>query len=283
MANELSVRAAIEHGRGRLQHCADNPHNEALMLLQYITGKSKTLLLAYPEDTLTSAQVQFYEQALNRRDQGEPMAYILAQREFWTLDLKVISGVLIPRPETELLVEACLPILAQQQQAKILDLGTGSGCIALALAKEFPSAQIIACDISATCIDVAQYNAQANAISNVHFMRSHWFSEIHGIQFDLIVSNPPYIDEDDVDIDPEVERFEPDIALFADHHGYADIFHIIENSPSYLSAKGTLIVEHGWQQAEKIRQHMADNGYTGISSSCDLQLHERITQGQRTT
>ncbi len=250
------------------------------MLLQYITGKSKTLLIAHPEDSLTSAQAQFFEQALNRRDEGEPMAYIIAQREFWTLDLKVISGVLIPRPETELLVESCLPILERNRQAKILDLGTGSGCIALALAKEFPTAQIIACDISATCIDVAQYNAQTNAITNVHFMRSHWFSEIHGIQFDLIVSNPPYIDEDDVDIDPEVERFEPDIALFADNQGYADLFHIIENARAYLNACGTVILEHGWQQAEKIRQHMADNGYTAISSSCDLQLHERITQGK---
>lgn len=277
---QLTIQAAITQGQDRLRQCTENPYNEVLILLQYITAKSKTLLIAYPDDVLTAEQLDFFEQALLRRDEGEPMAYIIAQREFWSLELKVQSGVLIPRPETELLVEACLPLLEHNRQAKILDLGTGSGCIALALAKEYPSTKIIACDISATCLEVAAHNAQVHQLTNIHFMRSHWFSAIDQMQFDLIVSNPPYIDENDPDIDPNVERFEPDLALFADQYGYADLFHIIENSCGYLTAGGTLLIEHGWQQAMRVRQHLTENGYTSIATSCDLQLHERVTQAQ---
>lgn len=287
---DLTIEQAIAYAREYLDaqlHQADTTPetsasdivSEIYMLLQHITNYSKATLIAHPETQLSATEKKQFLNYLARRDEGEPIAYITEQRAFWTLDLKVTKGVLIPRPDTELIIETALPLLKNNPHAHILDLGTGSGCIALALAREFPESHIIACDISATCIDIAKHNALTHNIHNVHFMRSHWFSEIHGKQFDLIVSNPPYISEDDAYIDEEVEAYEPDIALFSEQNGYADLFHIIENAPAFLRADATLILEHGFQQAETVRMHMRENGYTDIQSHCDLQLHERITCG----
>lgn len=270
----------LNHQSNReLEDAVSDAISEIYILLEHITGRNKAALIAHPKTKLSSKEKKQFLDFVARREEGEPIAYITQQRAFWTLDLKITKGVLIPRADTELIVETAIPILKQNPQSHILDLGTGSGCIALALAKEFPEAHIIACDISATCIDIAKHNALIHNIHNVHFMRSHWFSEIHGKKFDLIISNPPYISEDDSYIDEDVELHEPDIALFSEQNGYADLFHIVENAPDFLSSDGTLILEHGFQQAEKVRIHMREYGYTCIQSHCDLQSHERITCG----
>lgn len=286
---DFTIQQAIAYAREYLTGPPNNPINsnthiddsmgEIYILLEHITGRNKSSLMAHPDSKLSEAEKTHLLSFLARRDEGEPIAYLTEQRAFWTLNLKITKGVLIPRPDTELLVETAISVLKNKPHAHILDLGTGSGCIALAIAKEFPDTQIIACDISAICIEVAEHNALAHNIHNVHFIRSHWFSEIHDKRFDLIVSNPPYISEDDEHIDEEVENHEPDIALFSEQEGYADLFHIIETAPAYLNPDATLILEHGFQQAEKVRMHMREYGYTSIQSDCDLQLHERITFG----
>ena len=274
-----TIQQAIQHGRESLSHRADNPQQEASLLLAHSIGKSKEFIIAHSDDPLSDALFELYLNYLSRRAEGEPIAYIQQQKEFWSLPLKVSPGVLIPRPETELIVEITLELLSKKDHANILDLGTGSGCIALALAKEKPHAIITASDNSPACIAIAKTNAESLGIDNVNFIASDWFQSVETNNFDIIISNPPYISFDDGDIGYEVEQYEPESALFSRRQGLKDLFHIIEHAPNYLSANGVLVVEHGYKQGNDVRTQLKHCNYNNIHTSLDIQQHERVTQG----
>lgn len=275
----ISIQKAVQHGRELLTDKVHNPQQEASLLLAHSINKSKEFLIAHSDELISDDSFQRYKQYLSRRAEGEPIAYIQQQKEFWSLDLKVSPAVLIPRPETELIIEVALELLQDKDHANILDLGTGSGCIALALAKEKPHSQITACDTSSDCIDVAKINAQNLALNNIIFITSNWFQSIDTNNFDIIISNPPYISSDDEDIEYEVQKYEPKSALFSCNQGLKDLFHIIKNAPNYLSSDGTLLVEHGYKQGNDVRTQFNKCGYNNIHTSQDMQKHERVTQG----
>lgn len=260
-----------------------NPQQEASLLLAHAIGKTKEFLIAHSDKQLSETSFRLFQDHLSRRATGEPIAYIQQQKEFWSLPLTVSPNVLIPRPETELIIEIVLQHLINKDHANILDLGTGSGCIALALAKEKPHATIMACDNSSACIDIAKINAKNLAITNVNFITSHWFESVESNNFDIIISNPPYISHDDKDIQYEVQKYEPESALFSDNQGLKDLFHIIVHAPNYLSPNGTVLVEHGYQQGKDVRIQFAESGYNNIHTSLDMQQHERVTQGTVST
>ncbi len=277
-----TIKQAIQHGRETLNYQSENPQQEASLLLAHTIDKTKEYLITHSEEPLSDAAFEWYQNYLSRRLEGEPIAYIQHQKEFWSLPLKVTPGVLIPRPDTETLVEAALEHISKNDRANILDLGTGSGCIALALAKERPNANITACDNSELCIDTAKLNAESLNIKNITMITSDWFNSIEFNHFNLIISNPPYIAYDDDNIDYSVEKYEPETALFSNDQGLADLFHIIEHAPKYLSPNGRLLVEHGFEQGEAVRTQFTKHGYSNIHTSKDMQQHERVSQGMIT-
>ena len=268
----------------------ENSKIDALVLLQHATGKSRTQILAF-DDTEIDEKVRLKLTALlDRRLNGEPIAYILGEKEFWSLPLNVSKGTLIPRPDTEILVEKALQIALEKLQEnlprfRILDLGTGTGAIALALASELSpicqkrqiSLDIIGVDLMPDVVELAQSNAERNKL-NVKFLQSRWFENITG-KFDLIVSNPPYIDAQDEHLRQGDVRFEPLSALVANDAGYADLRHIIELAPSYLNSNGALLLEHGWQQGEKVRSMFQENHWEMVETVCDYGDNERVTLG----
>ena len=268
----------------------ENGKVDALVLLQHATGKSRTQILAF-DDTEIDEKVRLKLTALlDRRLSGEPIAYILGEKEFWSLPLNVSKGTLIPRPDTEILVENALQIALEKLQKnpphfRILDLGTGTGAIALALASELSSIcqkqpislEIIGVDLMPDVVALAQSNAERNKL-NVQFLQSRWFENITG-QFDLIVSNPPYIDVQDEHLHQGDVRFEPLSALVANDAGYADLRHIIESAPNYLNSNGALLLEHGWQQGEKVRSIFQENHWEMVETVRDYGDNERITLG----
>ena len=268
----------------------ENGKVDALVLLQHATGKSRTQILAF-DDTEIDEKVRLKLTALlDRRLKGEPIAYILGEKEFWSLPLNVSKGTLIPRPDTEILVEKALQIALEKLQEnpphfRILDLGTGTGAIALALASELSpicqkqqiSLEIIGVDLIPDVVALAQSNAERNKL-NVKFLQSSWFENITG-QFDLIVSNPPYIDVQDEHLHQGDVRFEPLSALVANDAGYADLRHIIESAPSYLNSNGVLLLEHGWQQGEKVRSIFQENHWEMVETVRDYGDNERVTLG----
>ena len=268
----------------------ENSKIDALVLLQHATGKSRTQILAF-DDTEIDEKVRLKLTALlDRRLKGEPIAYILGEKEFWSLPLNVSKGTLIPRPDTEILVGKALQIALEKLQKnpphfRILDLGTGTGAIALALASELSSIcqkqqislEIIGVDLMPDVVALAQSNAEKNKL-NVQFLQSRWFENITG-RFDLIVSNPPYIDAQDEHLRQGDVRFEPLSALVANDAGYADLRNIIELAPSYLNSNGALLLEHGWQQGEKVRSIFQENHWEMVETVRDYGDNERVTLG----
>ena len=268
----------------------ENSKIDGLVLLQHATGKSRTQILAF-DDTEIDEKVRLKLTALlDRRLKGEPIAYILGEKEFWSLPLNVSKSTLIPRPDTEILVEKALQIALDKLQEnpphfRILDLGTGTGAIALALASELSSIcqkqqislEIIGVDLVPDVVALAQSNAERNKL-NVQFLQSSWLENITG-QFDLIVSNPPYIDERDAHLRQGDVRFEPLSALVANDEGYADLRHIIESAPNYLNSNGVLLLEHGWQQGEKVRSIFQENHWEMVETVRDYGDNERVTLG----
>ncbi|KIP48912.1 SAM-dependent methyltransferase [Haemophilus influenzae] len=268
----------------------ENSKIDALVLLQHVTGKSRTQILAF-DDTEIDEKVRLKLTALlDRRLKGEPIAYILGEKEFWSLPLNVSKGTLIPRLDTESLVEKALQIALEKLEEnpphfRILDLGTGTGAIALALASELaPICQkrhipleIIGVDLMPDVVALARSNAERNQL-NVQFLQSSWFDNITG-KFDLIVSNPPYIDVQDEHLHQGDVRFEPLSALVANGEGYADLRHIIELASSYLNSNGVLLLEHGWQQGEKVRSIFLENYWEMVETVRDYGDNERVTLG----
>ena len=256
---------------------ASDARLEAQLLLQTAAHKNRAWLIAHEGEALTGSIAQAFEALLKRRLQGEPIAYILGMREFYGLNLMVNQDTLIPRPDTETLVDAALAKISNHAAASILDLGTGSGAIALALALHRPQANVIAADASLAALKMAEKNAQDLAIHNVAFVLSDWFSRIPQQQFDLIVSNPPYIENNDIHLSLGDLRFEPLSALASGLDGLDDIRHIIEHSLLYLKPQGWLMLEHGYNQATQVADLMAETGLIDIVTLQDLGGNNRVT------
>ena len=261
----------------QLSH-SESPRRDAEILLGFVTGKTRTYILAFGETALSDRECEQLDDLLARRERGEPVAHLVGVREFWSLPLFVSPATLIPRPDTECLVEQALKRLPEQP-CRILDLGTGTGAIALALASERPDCQITAVDVMPDVVALALRNAEHLGISNVTVLASHWFSALAGQQFDLIVSNPPYIDEHDPHLAMGDVRFEPRSALVAAQEGLADLAWIIAQSRRFLRAGGWLLLEHGWQQGEAVRALFGNQGYVQVEPCRDYGDNERLTLG----
>ena len=268
----------------------ENGKVDALVLLQHATGKSRTQILAFDETEIDEKVRLKLTALLDRRLKGEPIAYILGEKEFWSLPLNVSEGTLIPRPDTEILVEKALQIALEKLEEnpshfRILDLGTGTGAIALALASELSlicqkkaiQLDVIGVDLMPEVVKLAQSNAEKNQLK-VQFLQSRWFENVEG-QFDIIVSNPPYIDETDEHLSQGDVRFEPRSALVAGENGLADLRHLIECAPVHLKDNGYLLLEHGWKQGEEVRSIFWQNHWQGVATIRDYGDNERVTLG----
>jgi release factor glutamine methyltransferase len=257
----------------------DEARSEVQALLQAVLAVNRAYLLAHPERVLTEQELSRYRSLLQRRLQGEPLAYILGEREFFGLGLRVTPATLIPRPDTELLVELALQRMPEAG-GRVLDLGTGSGAIALAIAHARPDAAVTAVDAAEAALSVAQGNAVRLGIRNASFVPSDWFSALAEQHFDLIVSNPPYIAENDSHLSQGDLRFEPRTALASGPDGLDDIRRIIGEAGAHLATDGWLLLEHGYDQAAQVRVLLQRAGFRNISSAKDLAGIERVTGGQ---
>jgi release factor glutamine methyltransferase len=246
-------------------------------LLAHVLGKNRTFLRTWPEHVLSDAQFDHYHQLLQQRLEGTPLAYILEVRDFWRLSLQVNSKVLIPRPDTECVVEAVLK-LGEGQQWRVADLGTGSGAIALSLAVEHPEWDITATDLSADSLAIAQQNAAKHQITNVSFLQGSWFEPLTG-KFHCIVSNPPYIAADDPHLSDL--QHEPQHALVAADNGFADLTHLAFLSNDFLHENGWLVLEHGFEQGEAVRTLLTEAGFQRVTTEYDYGGNPRYSYGQK--
>jgi len=258
---------------------SDSARLDIELLLSFILECDRVYLRAWPEKSVSEAHLQRFLLLYLRRKQGEPIAHILGERAFWNLDLHVTPDTLIPRPDTEILIEHALS-LDLPSSSKVLDLGTGTGAIALSLASERPNWQVLATDRFPDVLALAKKNAQLNDLDQVEFLCSAWFEKITETDFNLIVSNPPYIDASDPHLSVGDVRFEPVSALVAGNKGLSDIEEIIEGSKGYLISGGWLVLEHGYQQAEAVRLLFSESGYLHINTVQDYGGQDRVSYGQ---
>ncbi|GLQ47054.1 release factor glutamine methyltransferase [Dyella lipolytica] len=252
---------------------------DAEMLLIHVLDKPRSWLIAHASDELSSELAVAYAALVARRATGEPVAYITGHRGFWSLDLEVTPATLIPRPETELLVELALERLPRETPSKVADLGTGSGAIALAIARERPAAQVVATDVSVEALAVAQRNADRHRIRNVSFMKGAWFIPLADQRFDMILSNPPYIESADPHLTQGDLRFEPLSALAAGQDGLDDIRRIVGDAKHHLTTRGWLLIEHGWNQGEAVRMLLRNVGFADVFTARDIEQRERVSAG----
>ena len=260
-------------------HLTRLAHLETQVLLAHVLECDRSWLIAHDQDLVNAAQRNLFQSLVTRRINGEPIAYLTGYREFWSLELKVSPEVLIPRPETELLIETVLKHIAKPKAAtmNVADLGTGSGAIALALATELPNARIIATDTSIPALTLAAENAQRHALNNIDIVASDWCSALGAGQFQIICANPPYIADSDPHLKQGDLRYEPRSALSAGSDGLDDLRQIISQAKACLDHNGMLLVEHGADQGPPVRKLFAQNGYGQILSLADLAGHERIS------
>lgn len=304
MTSSHSIKASLLAASARIN--TEDASYEAQLLLQAVLGVNRAWLISHAHDVLEASPHFAFEALLSRRLNGEPIAYILGHREFYGLDLLVTPDTLIPRPDTETLVEAALSKIPQSNNSHIpsfrrdrkglpprmsvLDLGTGTGAIALAIAKNRPEVFVTAVDVSVGALEVAKKNAANLGILNVEFVLSHWFENLNlennsraifaSEKFDIIVSNPPYIEQNDAHLSQGDLRFEPMSALASGEDGLADIRQIIDNCLIYLKPQGWLMLEHGYNQAELVADLMAETGLTGVATLKDLGGNNRVTIGK---
>lgn len=275
--NLVTLKHALILGANELKN-SDTAKLDSELILLFVIGAHRNILFTDPDQLLDKAQQKYFIELIARRSNGEPVAYIIGTQGFWNLDLKVSPDTLIPRADTESLVEW---VLEQNLTAKtILDLGTGTGALALALASELPEAQILGVDLIDSAVALAEENRQRNNIHNARFIQSSWFDQIPShMQFDLIVSNPPYIDKHDIHLGQGDVRFEPVSALVAEDEGFADLFLIADQAKAFLTPGGVLLMEHGWQQADGVQKKLNAAGYAGVGSGNDYGGHQRFTYG----
>jgi release factor glutamine methyltransferase len=265
----------------RLSSVSDTAQLDAQLLLAHVLTVSTSYFYTWPEKMVGSGDITRFNDLLARREQGEPVAYLLGYQAFWSLDLEVSPCTLIPRADTERLVEVALSVVDISRANRILDLGTGTGAIALSLASELPQSTVIGVDLIEEAVALAKRNAVRNRLTNVAFLQSSWFEALEDAEpFDLIVSNPPYIDPDDKHLSLGDVRFEPKSALVAEKQGMADIEHIIQRAPNYMAPNAYLVFEHGYDQAAAVRACLKKANFVAIESFQDLGGNDRVTIGQ---
>lgn len=248
------------------------------LLLSEVINQDRTYLYTWPEKALSDEQVTHFQALLAERRKGRPIAHILGRRAFWNFELEVNNATLIPRPDTELLVEVALSILDETPKS-VVDLGTGTGAIAIAIASERSSWTVFASDLAPDAVALARRNVERIGVLNLSIRQGSWF-EPYQETFDLIISNPPYIDSIDEHLAQGDLRFEPRSALVAESSGLADLEYLIETAPTFLNPGGWLMLEHGYDQAELLLQRFRKYGYTDIRQECDLGGNMRVTAGQ---
>lgn len=281
MTNMLKIKEVLNNARHRLLTVTATPQLDAELLLSHMLKKTRTYLYAYGDEPLSPELQAKFERLLLERIKGVPIAYLLGEREFWSMDFYVTPDTLIPRPETEVLVELVLDLSRDQPECSILELGTGSGAISVALAKEKPKSQFLAVDKSEAALAIAEKNMIRHQVENIHLMFSDWFQAIPQTRFDFIISNPPYLETSSPYQHEGDLRFEPKSALLSGPLGTEDLELIISRSQAYLKPEGWLLFEHGFDQAKALREALQEAGYKNIQSWQDISGHERISGGMR--
>ncbi|HBS16901.1 MAG TPA: peptide chain release factor N(5)-glutamine methyltransferase [Halomonas sp.] len=289
----MTFDALLKSAAQRLQLAGSpSPRVDAEVLMEFATGRSRTWLYTWGDSECPTWEHARFDALIAARAQGQPVAYLTGEREFWGLPLATSPTTLIPRPDTETLVEAALA-RAGTPTGRLLDLGTGTGAIALAFASEKPDWQVVGVDVRPEAVALAAHNARTLNITNATFLVSDWFSALRssspsesspgspspGSTFEIIVSNPPYIAADDPHLGQGDVRFEPRSALVAEADGMADLLHLITTAQAFLSPGGWLVLEHGYQQAPSVRQALKLAGYQSVESVQDMGGHERVTLG----
>ena len=274
------IQSVLINSALTLLDISDSADLDVEVLLSHVLEKNRSYLRTWPEKLLNKAQLSQFKQLLKQRQHGEPIAYIIGKREFWSRYFYVDSNVLIPRPDTETLIELCLQLIRHKPDARLIDLGTGSGIIAITLAAECPRLRVTAVDNSTAALKIAQRNAQLNHISDIRFLHSNWFDQVAEESFDFIVTNPPYIAPDDPHLNLGDVCFEPKCALISEQHGLQDIMQISKQSQRYLNNSGYLILEHGFDQKHSVHNILQEHHYQGIQCLHDLSNQPRISYAQ---
>ncbi|MDP6415326.1 MAG: peptide chain release factor N(5)-glutamine methyltransferase [Gammaproteobacteria bacterium] len=273
----ISIREALAEGAG-LQSVSDSWKLDTELLLAHCLGSSREFLFSWPEQSLSTGQLETFRDYLGRRAQGEPVAYLLGTRQFWDIELRVDSRVLIPRPETELLVEHALELGSQSgvDALRVADLGTGSGAIAIALAKTNPAWRVTAVELSEEALAVAASNAALLDVHNIEFRLGSWCDELAEAEFDMILANPPYVAEGDQHLTQGDLLFEPSMALIADRQGLGALEHIIDQCRRCLKKDAWLLLEHGFDQQAGLKAHLLERGYANICGYKDYAGIDRM-------
>ncbi len=260
-------------------NCSSSARLDAEILLCDVMRFNRSKIYSHPDQPVADEKLTLFKSLIEQRRQGHPIAHLTGKKEFWSLELAINEDTLIPRPETELLVETALKLVPDDTECNILDLGTGSGAIAIAIASERPHCNIIATDINANALAMAKKNAAFHGLTNIQFLVSDWYKNIPSQTFDLIVSNPPYIKQDDEHLSQDDVRFEPKLALVAGPDGMQAINIILELAKTYLARDARLLVEHGYDQKELVQHGFLINGFNQVTTIQDLSGQDRITYG----
>ncbi|MEN8261615.1 MAG: peptide chain release factor N(5)-glutamine methyltransferase [Pseudomonadota bacterium] len=276
-----TIRSVLVNAVNRLCETSPSARLDAEVLIAHELDKNRSYLHAWPDENLTPDQALRIQTLVKKRAAGTPVAYLTGKKEFWSREFSVTPHVLIPRPETEGLVELALSIIPADERYRIADLGTGSGAIAITLAAERPNSHLVASDVSAHALEIAKANAAYHNANNVSFCLSNWFDAIPALSFDMITSNPPYIAENDPHLDQGDVRAEPRIALASSDHGLAALNTIAHQGKRRLKPAGYLLLEHGYGQSKALYDRLSELGYGNIAGHRDLQGHLRVTSAQR--
>ena len=276
----MQIAGALKQAEQVLAPVSDSARRDAEVLLCHVLNQSLTYLRTWPERELSGVQQTAFDDLIRKRQQGEPVAYLTGEREFWSMPFLVTSDTLIPRPETELLVEQALARLPADAPQTVVDLGTGSGAIALALAKERPNWQLTATDASFAALRIAEKNARRLKLDNVRFEYGSWYTPLRAQRFHAIVSNPPYVADRDPHLAQGDVRFEPNSALVSGDDGLDDIRQIVAGAPAHLLPNGWLMLEHGYDQGEPVAALLRERGFVAVETLRDLAGQPRVTLGQ---
>jgi len=257
------------------------PKCDVETLLCFVIKKPKSFLICYNDQHLSIEEEKNFNNLLNRRIKGEPIAYLIGKKEFWSLPLLVNRYVLIPRQDSEILVEEVLSKKSNKCDLKVLDLGTGNGALALALASSRPNWKILGVDISKEAINIAQYNSKKLRLTNVTFIQSDWFSSVSNFDFDFVISNPPYLSSKEIKLFSEDIKFEPLNSILSGKSGLENIQHIVFNSRKFLKRNGLLLIEHGWKQKRLVKQIFKKNCFSNVYSIKDYGQNDRVVIGKK--